>query len=385
MFCNACGQQIPEGSAFCGKCGGRVGSVALDLGQQPPRSKVPTMVVFGAGVGLLFLIYLATVQRPDKVRPNSELAEQTTHKDQPGRAKVAHEELPRISAAQIVREYEANEVAADHIYKGRQLFIVGRVGEVKKDILDNPYVILDAAEFDFRGVQAFFDNDALSQLLALQKGQVIGVIGKCDGLMMNVLIRECRLVGLGAVPTGSVVPVEPPIEQSNAAQGGSPLQSTQEPNPSAFSESTALAGPAEPHKSTGATVEVPVGILEVLKQWRESMLSGNVDAQIDCYAPTVEVFFRRKNLDRASVGDIKRSGMAAYPNVKTYRLSDLALASRSDERAAVTFRKYWDALDPSRLKHFSGEEIQRLTFVKLEGDWKIVREEELQVYWVRKE
>jgi len=97
------------------------------------------------------------------------------------------------------------------------------------------------------------------------------------------------------------------------------------------------------------------------------------------------VFFRRKNLDRASVGDIKRSGMAAYPNVKTYRLSDLALASRSDERAAVTFRKYWDALDPSRLKHFSGEEIQRLTFVKLEGDWKIVREEELQVYWVRKD
>jgi len=160
--------------------------------------------------------------------------------------------------------------------------------------------------------------------------------------------------------------------------------STQEPNRPPTSESKALVPPPAPDKTTGATAEVPAGILAVLKRWRESMLSGNVDIQTDCYAPIVEVFFRRTNVDRATLLDIKRSLMVAYPDVRTYELSDLALESVSDDRAAVTFRKKWDAWDASQLKHFAGEERQRLTFVRLEGDWKIVREEELQVYWVRK-
>jgi hypothetical protein len=134
--------------------------------------------------------------------------------------------------------------------------------------------------------------------------------------------------------------------------------------------------------SKDQTALVPSDVMAVMEQWRQSMLSGDVDAQTNCYAPTVELFFRRKNLDREILRKMKRSGMKAYPDVRAYRLTDVELQSLTESRAVVTFRKYWDGYGT---KHFSGEEKQRLTFLKIEGEWKIVREEELQIYWVKKE
>jgi hypothetical protein len=61
MFCNACGEQLPEGSAFCHKCGGRVGlqgSVQPNATPSPirstpdePRSQSRRCLRCGATVG----------------------------------------------------------------------------------------------------------------------------------------------------------------------------------------------------------------------------------------------------------------------------------------------------------------------------------------------
>lgn len=70
-----------------------------------------------------------------------------------------------------------------------------------------------------------------------------------------------------------------------------------------------------------------------------------------------------------------------YPDIRLYTISDPAVESLGADRATVTFRKEWDARGA---RQFAGAERQRLTLRRLDGAWKIVGEEELQLFWVRK-
>jgi hypothetical protein len=123
-------------------------------------------------------------------------------------------------------------------------------------------------------------------------------------------------------------------------------------------------------------------ILATLERWRHSMLSGDPESLANCYARTVELFFRRKNLDRELLRKMQQSGMNTYPNVREYRITNVRFESMTEGRAAVTFDKYWDAYGT---KHFAGGEKERLVFLRTEEGWRIAREEELEVYWVKTE
>jgi len=112
----------------------------------------------------------------------------------PPPAKAEEQTITPIRAAQVVREYEANEVAADLNYKGKRLSLVGKVDRIAKDILDHPYVTLDSEEFGFRGVQVSFSDDIVPTLAQLQRGQMLGIVGTCKGLLMNVQISDARIV-----------------------------------------------------------------------------------------------------------------------------------------------------------------------------------------------
>jgi len=102
-------------------------------------------------------------------------------------------ETIKISATKLYEDYKANEVAADTKYKGKMLEISGTVDDVKKDIVDTMYVTLKGDEY-FGSVQCYFDNKYTSQLANLQKGQQLTITGKCNGLMMNVLVKNCEIV-----------------------------------------------------------------------------------------------------------------------------------------------------------------------------------------------
>ncbi len=99
------------------------------------------------------------------------------------------------SADQVVAFYDANEVAGDDALKGRVFKIEGVVERVGKDLLGTSYVALKADRAGgLRAVQCFFSKDKNDQLAALQPGQHVVIRGKCSGLMMNVLMKECELV-----------------------------------------------------------------------------------------------------------------------------------------------------------------------------------------------
>jgi hypothetical protein len=96
-----------------------------------------------------------------------------------------------ITAPNLTASYEENEVKADENFKGKTFFVEGTVLEIKKDIMDEIYVILQGDKM-FRNVQCYFDDTSTAS--QLQKGMRVTFKGTCNGLMMNVLIKNCVLV-----------------------------------------------------------------------------------------------------------------------------------------------------------------------------------------------
>jgi hypothetical protein len=106
-----------------------------------------------------------------------------------------------------------------------------------------------------------------------------------------------------------------------------------------------------------------------------------VGGQADLYAPRVERFFTKRNVSRDAVRQEKARMMQAYPEVNKYEISDVEVESNTGNEAVVSFRKEWDMNGNRR---FSGAERQRLRLRRIDGDWKIVGEEETKIYWVKR-
>jgi tRNA_anti-like len=98
-----------------------------------------------------------------------------------------------VSALKLYLDYQANEVAADNVYKGKQLEVTGMVTSIRKDFLDN--VILEMATTnEFESVDAYLVKEDDAKAASLQKGNEVMVI--CEGGGMTVgspMLRSCSL------------------------------------------------------------------------------------------------------------------------------------------------------------------------------------------------
>jgi len=97
-----------------------------------------------------------------------------------------------ISAKQLYQDYSDNEIAADKKYKNKVLEVTGTVDAIAKDITDNIYVTLKGDEY-IGDVQCYFGDDHADEAAQFSKGMTITVKGKCDGKMMNILLRGCSV------------------------------------------------------------------------------------------------------------------------------------------------------------------------------------------------
>jgi hypothetical protein len=99
----------------------------------------------------------------------------------------------KVDAATILKDYEENEVAADNKYKDKVVEITGVVDSIGKDILDDIYVTIGTgAQFELPLVQCFVAKGLEDGAAKLQKGQKLTVTGRVDGVLMNVLVKDCR-------------------------------------------------------------------------------------------------------------------------------------------------------------------------------------------------
>lgn len=134
----------------------------------------------------------ATTETQTKEEVKTELTQ--TQKDsiasEEAKTMIKEREDNTIKARDLTASYAANEVQADENFKGKEFYVEGTVSDIKKDIMDDIYVILEGDEF-LRDVQCYFDDkNTASQL---QKGMRVTFKGKCDGLMMNVQMKNCEI------------------------------------------------------------------------------------------------------------------------------------------------------------------------------------------------
>jgi hypothetical protein len=96
-----------------------------------------------------------------------------------------------ISANSLVDNYIQNEVRADENFKSKKFYVVGYVGNIGKDIMDDIYITLSSDDI-IRSVQCYIEDK--ESVLQLQKGQKVTIYGTCNGLMMNVQMKDCQIV-----------------------------------------------------------------------------------------------------------------------------------------------------------------------------------------------
>ena len=97
-----------------------------------------------------------------------------------------------ISANKLYAAYDQNEVAADEKYKGKKLGVTGVIGDIGKDVFDEPYVSLNIGYL--QNINCYFDEDNNKIISKLRKGQRVTIIGECKGKSItNVILKECEL------------------------------------------------------------------------------------------------------------------------------------------------------------------------------------------------
>jgi hypothetical protein len=95
-----------------------------------------------------------------------------------------------VSALRLFDDYQANEVAADQVYRGRWLRITGVVDAINKDFLDKTYLTLQTSNM-FMSVHATLMGTE-GGAASLRRGQQVALICKGQGMTMgSPMLDDC--------------------------------------------------------------------------------------------------------------------------------------------------------------------------------------------------
>jgi hypothetical protein len=97
-----------------------------------------------------------------------------------------------VDVTDLYREYEMDEAAANRKYKGKELLISGAVRYVDRDVAGTLFLTLRGNDL-FSSVQCYFNDESASKLASLRPGDVVEIRGRCTGLVINVLLKECAI------------------------------------------------------------------------------------------------------------------------------------------------------------------------------------------------
>ncbi|WP_158621644.1 OB-fold protein [Corallococcus aberystwythensis] len=181
--CKQCGNDVASNAAACPKCGAPV----------PRGTSVLKVTLFVVG-GLFSLCFLGTclgaVGAAKKGSSSSGASSSSAAPTPPPEPKL-------VAIRTLLAEYADNEVRADSNFKDQIIQTAGVVDDVKKDITNSVYVTLGTGrQFEIPQIQCFVTDDQVKRAASLSKGTKIGVRGRVQGLMMNVLVRDCEFLDI---------------------------------------------------------------------------------------------------------------------------------------------------------------------------------------------
>jgi ketosteroid isomerase-like protein len=129
--------------------------------------------------------------------------------------------------------------------------------------------------------------------------------------------------------------------------------------------------PREPRAELGAA----------LKDWVAATNSRDLDRQMAFYAPTLNVFYRKRNATQASVRAEKTRLQSQSASIEV-RVGEPEIQIDADgQTATMRFNKSWSFNGASPE---SGEVIQELRWRKTDSGWKITSERDVEVIRMNK-
>jgi hypothetical protein len=155
------------------------------------RSRKASCLIYGLSLAISFIF--VGVLGEKNLNTQNKIAEKIAPADSIAQKQqeLKQRKESTLTANQLVQFYAQNEVKAYNDFKGKKFYVVGYIEHIGKDIMDNTYVSLKSGDL-IRGVQCFIEDENV--LAQLHTGQKITVLGTDDGLMVNVLMKDCTVV-----------------------------------------------------------------------------------------------------------------------------------------------------------------------------------------------
>ena len=144
---------------------------------------------------------------------------------------------------------------------------------------------------------------------------------------------------------------------------------------------SAVAPPA-PHpagEADRAAVAVdpnsPAGLVD---RWAEALRSGNIDAQVACYAPNVYAFYGTSGVTPDQVRQRRQEDLARFGDARHLDISNVDVQMRSSSSAVVTFDESWDFRGHGTT---TGRVKERLGMHRGHDGWHITSESNVHTYY----
>jgi ketosteroid isomerase-like protein len=131
-----------------------------------------------------------------------------------------------------------------------------------------------------------------------------------------------------------------------------------------------------PGITANSTTDDEAQIESLLRRWVESVRSRDLDGLMSCYAPRLDIYFRKKDVTWNDVKRDKQWFFRTYSDTRQIEVSDVQF-ERNDRGLEATLHKLWEF---NGARKFSGEVVSRLTFEKVNGEWRISAERERLVW-----
>ncbi len=110
-----------------------------------------------------------------------------------GTGKVKEVPVLEMEATRLASDYAENEMEADKKYKGKMVVVKGKIYQIGKDPLGQPFIVIGGRAFGYGGVQCVFARGKDSSVAALSKGQFVSVKGKVGGKNVFVRVEDSSL------------------------------------------------------------------------------------------------------------------------------------------------------------------------------------------------
>ncbi len=170
--CKECGKEVNDTVGKCPHCGASLLS----------RNKIGWVVFFGIFIlaGIIGMCMKDTTPMLKEANvPSSK--ESTTQ-----------QEIISITAEQLYKDYEANEIAADQKYKNKSIKVTGTVRVIGKTIGDAPFINLATGNYSHQVMVSFPAKVYDNELAKYSSGTQVEITGTCRGRTLGMVSISLR-------------------------------------------------------------------------------------------------------------------------------------------------------------------------------------------------